>query len=334
MYPILTNLCRKGLFALALGLPLAAQVASNDYDTVRFRANAALESGDVADAEKLYEQALGLRRQTFGENSAPYAAALVDLARAYQAGGRRSADAMKLYQQALPIQEAALGPDHPDVATTLLYLALGTPPDRDPEQARQLYQRALDIRTKAFGPSDPRVGEILTLLARMNEDETLYQRALGILDAAAGPMPQLAGTLELYARYLRAHERGGEAEPLEARARQIRTARVAEIGGRRASSGPKPLRVGDGITPPRVNQKTEPQYSDIARMDKLQGRVILIIEVGSDGQAHNIQLKQGVGLGLDEKAAEAVSKWSFIPGTRNGEPVTVMATVEVNFKLL
>ena len=39
---------------------------------------------------------------------------------------------MKLYQQALPIQEAALGPDHPDVATTLLYLALGTPQDRGP----------------------------------------------------------------------------------------------------------------------------------------------------------------------------------------------------------
>jgi protein TonB len=121
---------------------------------------------------------------------------------------------------------------------------------------------------------------------------------------------------------------------LEARAKQIRTDRVAAIGARRAAAGPKPLRVGDGVMPPKLQQKTEPQYTDMARIDKLQGTVILVIEVGTDGLAHNIQLKQGIGLGLDEKAAEAVNNWKFIPGTRNGQPVTVMARVEVNFRLM
>src|SRR5262249_25421896 len=114
------------VLALALALPLAAQVSA-DYESVRLRANTALDSGAYTNAQKLYEQALELRRQAFGDNSAPYAAALVDLARAYQAGGRRSADAMKLYQKALPIQESVLGASHPDVATTLYYLAMGSP---------------------------------------------------------------------------------------------------------------------------------------------------------------------------------------------------------------
>jgi periplasmic protein TonB len=39
-------------------------------------------------------------------------------------------------------------------------------------------------------------------------------------------------------------------------------------------------------------------------------------------------------LGLDEKAMEAVSKWLFKPGTKNGKPVTVAASIEVSFHLL
>jgi TonB family protein len=323
------------VLAMALGLPLAAQVSA-DYESVRLRANATLDNGAYTNAQKLYEQALELRRQAFGDNSAPYAAALVDLARAYQAGGRRSADAMKLYQQALPIQESVLGASHPDVATTLYYLAMGSPQNGEhAEQTQRLFQRALDIRTKVFGAFDPRVAEILTPLARMTGDESLYQRSLAILDASAPQSPAAATTLELYGRLLRSHDRSSEAEALEGRAKQIRITHVGEIGARHPYDGPAPLRMGAaGMTAPKVQQKVEPEYTDIARADKFQGTVVLTMEVGAEGLAHNIQLKQGVGLGLDEKAAEAVANWTFVPGTRNGVPVPVMATVEVNFRLM
>jgi TonB family protein len=323
------------LLALALGLPLAAQQPTGDYVKFRTQASEALVKGSYIEAQKLFEQALETRRQEFGENSAAYASALVDLARAYQAGGKNSADAMRLYRQALPIQESTLGPDHPDVATTLLHIAINEPRDeQNKAETQQLYQRALDIRTKAFGPSDPSLAEVLTPLARLTGEEAMYRRSLTILDASAHDSPLAAATLELFAGFLTGQNRGAEAEPYDARARQIRVARVAAIGSRRASTAPNLYRVGGGVSAPRLKQKMEPEYTDIARATKWQGTVVLQMEVGADGLAHNVQLKRGIGMGLDEKAAEAVSKWLFIPGTRDGQPVNVQATVEVNFKLM
>ena len=62
--------------------------------------------------------------------------------------------------------------------------------------------------------------------------------------------------------------------------------------------------------------------------------MLLSVVIGTDGKATNIQLKNSLGFGLDEKAAEAVSQWRFNPGARDGAPVAVEATIEVNFRLL
>jgi TonB family protein len=212
---------------------------------------------------------------------------------------------------------------------------MGTPRDEaHTQQAKQLFERALDIRTRAFGASDMRVAEILTPLANLTGDELLYQRALTIVDSTAPQSAMAATTLELYSRYLAAHDRGREGEPLETRAKQIRTVRVAEIGARQPYVGPQAQRMSSGITAPKLKQKTEPEYSDAARADKVQGTVVLKIVVDVDGLAHDIQLVRGVGLGLDEKAAEAIGKWQFIPGSKNGQTIPVAATVEVNFRLM
>jgi TonB family protein len=93
-------------------------------------------------------------------------------------------------------------------------------------------------------------------------------------------------------------------------------------------------RIGTGISPPALLSKVEPEYSEEARKAKYQGTVLLSVEVDASGRAQNIRVLHSLGLGLDEKAMEAVKKWRFRPGTKDGKPVTVAAQIEVNFRLL
>ena len=94
------------------------------------------------------------------------------------------------------------------------------------------------------------------------------------------------------------------------------------------------FRVGGGVTAPSLLSKVEPEYSEEARRAKYQGTVVLYVEVYPDGKAHNLKVLRSLGLGLDEKAIEAVNKWRFRPGYKDGKPVPVQATIEVNFRLL
>ncbi len=94
------------------------------------------------------------------------------------------------------------------------------------------------------------------------------------------------------------------------------------------------FRVGGGVSAPVLLFKVEPEYSEEARKAKYQGTVLLYIEVDPSGHATNIRVQRSLGLGLDEKAIEAVKKWKFRPGQKDGKPVTVAATIEVNFRLL
>jgi TonB family protein len=92
-------------------------------------------------------------------------------------------------------------------------------------------------------------------------------------------------------------------------------------------------RVGRGVTPPRPLKRVEPEYTDEARDAKLEGVVVVYVVIGEDGRAHNIRVVRSLGKGLDEKAIEAVEQWEFEPGEKDGKPVKVGATIEINFKL-
>ena len=94
------------------------------------------------------------------------------------------------------------------------------------------------------------------------------------------------------------------------------------------------FKVGGGVTAPSLLYKVEPEYSEEARKAKYQGIVVLYVEVDPNGRAVNPKVVRSLGLGLDEKAIEAVRKWKFRPGYKDGKPVTVAATIEVNFRLL
>ncbi len=93
-------------------------------------------------------------------------------------------------------------------------------------------------------------------------------------------------------------------------------------------------RIGGGVSPPSVIYKVEPEYSEEARKAKFQGTVLLFVVVDEHGNARDIRILRPLGLGLDQKAIEAVQKWKFSPGKKDGKPVPVQAQIEVNFRLL
>ena len=92
------------------------------------------------------------------------------------------------------------------------------------------------------------------------------------------------------------------------------------------------LRIGPGITPPSVTRKVEPEYSTEARNNGIQGTVMLEIVVNEKGRAADINVISPLGFGLDEMARAAIEKWEFVPAKKDGHPVKVLATVEVNFR--
>jgi TonB family protein len=97
----------------------------------------------------------------------------------------------------------------------------------------------------------------------------------------------------------------------------------------------KTHRMGEtGLTPPKVASKVDPQYTEDARAAKIQGTTVLTMVVNEKGLAEKIKVKSSLNKGLDANAVAAVKQWHFEPGTLNGKPVRVAATIEVNFKLL
>jgi periplasmic protein TonB len=90
-----------------------------------------------------------------------------------------------------------------------------------------------------------------------------------------------------------------------------------------------------GVGYPSCLYCPEPQYSEDARKAKFQGIVVLQVIIQPDGHATNIQVVKGAGLGLDERALEAVRTWRFKPAVGpNGTPVATVTDIEVNFRLL
>ncbi len=92
--------------------------------------------------------------------------------------------------------------------------------------------------------------------------------------------------------------------------------------------------IGHGASAPVPIRIVEPEYSEPARKARMSGSILVYAEIGPDGRPKNLHITRGMGMGLDEKALDAVAKWLFKPGLKDGRPVTVRATFEVNFRLL
>jgi protein TonB len=103
-------------------------------------------------------------------------------------------------------------------------------------------------------------------------------------------------------------------------------------GGPNQASNPGAYAIGGSVSAPSVLSRVEPEYSEEARKAKWQGTVVLTLVVDEHGLPQAMKVTRSLGLGLDQKAIEAVSKWRFKPGMKDGKPVPVIATIEVTFR--
>jgi TonB family protein len=200
---------------------------------------------------------------------------------------------------------------------------------KDPDYARALVVRGMLIQHKH--PKGDKLHD---------EIEPLYAKALAIYDETSDPVNPLdrALALELQALVYNLTGRAGDAKPLSEKARALRVRHLEEMQNLKPATnvppGPAgPHKIGGGVTAPTLSYKVEPEYSNEARVVHLQGTVVLFVIVGSDGNPRDLRLLRPLGLGLDERAFEAVQRWQFRPGAKDGQPVPVQATIEVNFRL-
>lgn len=93
------------------------------------------------------------------------------------------------------------------------------------------------------------------------------------------------------------------------------------------------MSVGGGVTAPQLIHSVEPEFTEQARAARLQGQVAIQLIVDANGNPEDMQVVHHLGMGLDEKALEAVRQYRFRPAMFHGRPVPVRLIVEVNFHL-
>ena len=91
--------------------------------------------------------------------------------------------------------------------------------------------------------------------------------------------------------------------------------------------------VGGSVGAPALIHQVDPEFSEEARKAKFSGNVEVYLIVDEQGNPTHIKIARGVGMGLDEKAFEAVRQYKFRPAMQNGKPVKVDIYIEVNFQI-
>ena len=120
------------------------------------------------------------------------------------------------------------------------------------------------------------------------------------------------------------------------------SAAFAQEKGDKRSTRPEPpasqgavIDVGPGISPPQPTFTPDPDYPLSVRKGKhkIQGTCVLGLTVDERGRVRDVHVTRSLDKRLDQNAIDAVKQWKFNPATRNGKPVAVFTSVEVDFRL-
>ena len=92
-------------------------------------------------------------------------------------------------------------------------------------------------------------------------------------------------------------------------------------------------RIGGGVSAPQLIYQVEPEFSEEARKAKVAGNVLVTLIVDTTGHPQRVRVLRGIGMGLDDKAIEAVKQYRFKPAMEGGKPVPVEVNIDVNFQI-
>jgi TonB family protein len=183
---------------------------------------------------------------------------------------------------------------------------------------------AFDAGQKALAPykSKQRIQLAVRLtepLTTIDQAETTLRKVFALTDEDV-----IASVPEVWKPYLKkraAMKQNPAAAKAEPKPQQpIKAVDLAQVGV-------------DGVMPPKPVYTPEPNFSSFAKEHKFQGLVILSAVIGVDGKVHNPYVTQPAGMGLDEQAIEVMKSWRFNPGMKDGHPVPVEMSLQIQFNL-
>ena len=99
-----------------------------------------------------------------------------------------------------------------------------------------------------------------------------------------------------------------------------------------AGGSDEPLRIGGGIRPPTKVADVAPVYPPEAQEARVQGVVVMELTLSRTGEVSDVEVLRSTPL-LDEAAVAAVRQWRYEPTLVDGEPVSILMTVTMNFRL-
>jgi TonB family protein len=203
------------------------------------------------------------------------------------------------------------------------------------ERQRQELQRAareLEQQMKVAPKSQK--AEIENRLRELQRALELHERTLQQADEQKQRLAQTKFAQERLAQILRDYP-GDEARLKEARekiAEMERQTPDLEARRREVQQSVDETQKSESDRKAKLIYKIEPEYTAEARAKKIEGSVLLGVTIGHTGLPENIQVKRSLEPSLDQAAVEAVRKWRFLPALKDGQPVSMVVTIEVNFR--
>ena len=323
-----------------------ASAQSTPWETSTAAGLQAYQQGRYSEAEEYFSAALK-GAESFGPEDPRLATSLNNLAELYRTQSKY-AQAEPLYERSLAIREKALGSEHPNVARSLEnYAALLRKVNRDAE-ASKMEARAKAIREKS------RVRTPWETVRSWNDalsdgDRSLALKLTWSTTTSTKYWRTVGGVEGLIQIYSRTRDRIGRSicslldQHIEGTSAQVHySCRYADGSEkewidelRLEESAWKVAPQFVEVEPrPQVIRKVKAKYTKKARKAGIQGTVILELEIWPDGKGHNIRVIRSLDSGLDRNAVEAVKKWRFTLGKKDGKPGKVRVNVAVDFSFL